>query len=278
MDSAAATNVAEAYYDSPDADAFYSAIWGGEDIHVGIYEDGDTIAEASRRTVAHMAARLQGLGPEARVLDLGSGYGGAARFLASRFGAHVTCVNLSDVENERNRELTAARGLSDRIKIVHGAFEDAPEPDAAFDVVWSQDAFLHSADRRKALSEAHRTLKPGGELIFTDPMQIDALEDASVLRPIYDRIHLENLATVEFYRSALAELGMEEVGIELMTDQLTMHYARVRAELEKNRETYQGRISGDYIERMLSGLSNWVDAGRAAHLVWGVLHFRKAGA
>ena len=273
-----AIRIAEGYYDSPDADTFYQEIWGGEDIHIGLYAPGDTIAEASRKTVANMTERLKNLKAGARVLDLGSGYGGAARYLAANHGAHVTCVNLSDVENARNRQLSAEQGLSDKVDVVHSAFENVPVPDASFDIAWSQDAFLHSADRTKVLAEATRALKPGGELIFTDPMQADDLTDTSVLQPIYDRIHLNDLATTGFYRSTLESLGMQEVGIELLTHQLATHYARVREELTQRRAELEGRVSADYINRMLIGLGHWVDAGKGGHLVWGILHFRKPDA
>ena len=270
-----ATRVAEAYYDSEDADTFYHEVWGGEDIHIGLYAPGDTIAQASRKTVARMAEALKNLRDGARVLDLGSGYGGAARYLAGTYGAQVTCVNLSSVENERNRALSEAQGLSANIDVIHGAFESVPVDSGAFDVVWSQDAFLHSADRMKVLSEAARALKSGGELIFTDPMQADDIADTSVLKPIYERIHLSDLASVAFYREALTSLGLEEVRIEPHTAQLVTHYGRVRDELNAKRTQLEGRISADYIERMLAGLSHWVNAGGAGHLVWGVLHFRK---
>ena len=50
---------AEAYYDSAEADAFYKTIWGGQDIHIGLYQgDDEPIADASRRTVEAMAQRL----------------------------------------------------------------------------------------------------------------------------------------------------------------------------------------------------------------------------
>ena len=45
----AAVETAEAYYDSTEADAFYQTIWGGQDIHIGIYHsDAEPVAEASR--------------------------------------------------------------------------------------------------------------------------------------------------------------------------------------------------------------------------------------
>src|SRR5690606_19893484 len=121
---------AEAYYDSSEADAFYKTIWGGEDIHIGLYRtDDEPFANASRRPVQRKADRLVDVGDDSRVLDLGAGYGGSARYLAERFGCHVTCLNLSETQNALNRQLTAQAGLSDRVRVVHGDFENVPEPD-----------------------------------------------------------------------------------------------------------------------------------------------------
>ena len=122
---------AEVYYDSTEADAFYKTIWGGEDIHIGLYRSEDEpIAIASRRTVETMADRIGAAGSGMRVLDLGAGYGGAARYLADRFGCRVTCLNLSETQNDLNRALTEKAGLGDLVRIVHGDFESIPEPDA----------------------------------------------------------------------------------------------------------------------------------------------------
>ena len=58
-DYSQAVNTARDYYNSEDADAFYATIWGGEDIHIGLYESLDeSITDASRRTVEHMALSL----------------------------------------------------------------------------------------------------------------------------------------------------------------------------------------------------------------------------
>src|SRR5690606_39426584 len=67
-----------------------------------------------------------------------------------------------------------------------GVFEDIPENDGSFDVVWSQDAILHSDQRAAVLGEVWRVLKPGGHFIFTDPMQADDVPEG-VLDPVYER-------------------------------------------------------------------------------------------
>jgi len=272
MASEVGVATARDYYDSAEADAFYHGIWGGEDIHIGLYDTTRDIREASRLTVEHMASKLGDLS-EKHVLDIGSGYGGAARVLAGKGARRVTCLNISKVENDRNRKLNEAAALADRISVVDGSFDDLPFDDASFDVVWSQDAILHAPDRRAVLRELARVLRTGGEVIFTDPMQADGLADRAALQPIYDRIHLDDLASFGFYRAQLATLGFEEIEVEQMTAQLRTHYARVGEELLARRHEFGA--NGDFVERMLAGLRHWVDGADAGRLAWGVIHFRK---
>lgn len=270
-------SIAETYYDSGDADNFYYQIWGGEDIHVGLYSDtpGETIKDASRRTVDTMAERVD-LGPDSRVLDIGAGYGGAARRLAAGHGCMVHCLNISETQNATNRRLTAAQGLDGKVTVVHGSFEDIPEPDQRFDVVWSQDAILHAGDRDLVLEEAFRVLKPGGHLVFTDPMQADDVPDG-VLQPVYDRIHLESLGSFASYREAAARAGFEVVSITDLTGHLPTHYGRVAEALRERYNEVAKVCSRGYLDRMLVGLDNWVEAGDAGYLAWGILHLRKPG-
>lgn len=269
-----AVGVARDYYNSPDADHFYSSIWGGEDIHIGIYETEDEpIFEASRRTVERMAANLEGIGPESRVLDIGSGYCGSSRYLADKFGCGIVALNLSEVENQRARELNAQKGLQDCIEVVDGSFEEIPAEDDSFDVVWSQDAILHSSEREKVLEEAARVLKSGGELTFTDPMQADDCPNG-VLDPILERIHLNSLGSPGFYRQTAKAIGMEDLGFEDHTEHLPTHYARVLEETTKEERDLAEIVSGEYIQRMKRGLAHWVEGGRRGYLAWGIFRFR----
>ena len=274
-DYSSAVTTARDYYDSNDADNFYYTIWGGEDIHVGLYQsDVEPISDASRRTVERLAARLTNINENSRVLDIGAGYGGAARYLAKTFGCKVVALNLSSVENERNREMNREQRLDHLIEVVDGSFESLPYPDASFDCVWSQDAILHSGDRPKVLREVVRVLKPGGEFVFTDPMQSDDCPEG-VLQPILDRIHLETLGSPGFYKKELESLGMEDLGYEDHRQQLVNHYGRVLRETEQREVELSKVVSKDYIARMKKGLGHWVEGGNNGHLAWGIFHFRK---
>lgn len=275
MGRPAAVDVAEQYYDSSDADNFYFHVWGGEDIHVGIYESStESVGAASARTVARMAAHLNGVDADCHVLDLGAGYGGAARQLVKALGCKVTCLNLSETQNRRNEALNAEANLANRVTVMHGSFEDIPLPAGTVNFAWSQDAILHAANREQVFREVDRVLKPGGEFIFTDPMQSDDCPEG-VLQPVLDRIHLESLGAPAVYRDYARKLGWSEVGFEGMTAQLVTHYSRVKETLLERREALTGKVSPDYLQRMLTGLDNWVSAGEKGYLAWGILHFRK---
>jgi sarcosine/dimethylglycine N-methyltransferase len=166
------------------------------------------------------------------------------------------------------------QGLEASVRVRYGSFEDLPFEDGSFDVVWSQDAFLHSGRRERVMAEAARVLAPGGELIYTDIMRT-ACCPPGVLQPILDRIELESLGSVAFYGEQAAGLGLEDGGFADLSGQLPVHYARVLAELERRDEEMR-KVSGrDYVERMKKGLRHWIDAGRAGHLAWGILCFSR---
>jgi len=274
-----AIKVARDYYNSTDADNFYFHVWGGEDIHVGLYEsDSEPIADASRRTVERSAARGADLaGPissRTRVLDIGAGYGGAARQLARNFGCHVAALNLSEAENARDREMNEKQGLADKIDVIDGAFETLPFDDASFDLVWCQDAILHSGDRARVLEEVYRFLKPIGVFVFTYPIRHDDA-DVSRLKPILERIHLPDLGSPGFYKKQAERLGWTDKGFDAQPHRIAQHYGRVRAELESLEGELDGLVSKDYIERMKKGLGHWIEGGNAGLLTWGIFLFRK---
>ena len=113
-------------------------------------------------------AERAGIAPGTRVADFCAGLGGPARYLAHRYGADVTGIELTPARVRGAAELTALAGLGNRVRVIEGNVLDVPLPDASVDAVVSQEAFLHVPDKAKTLAEAHRVLKGGGRLAFTD--------------------------------------------------------------------------------------------------------------
>ncbi|WAL93840.1 SAM-dependent methyltransferase [Streptomyces sp. Je 1-369] len=266
------------YYETGDVDAFYDAVWGGEDIHIGLYaHEREAIADASHRTVRHVADLVEDLlDPDATVLDLGSGYGGSARALAERFGCRVRALDLSEEHNRRHRAANVRRGLDGLIEVVSGSLNRLPYEAHRFDVVWSLEVLCHVADREGALREAVRVLRPGGALVFSDIM---AAEDVSAqdLRPALSRLGVQSLATASYYRERLTALGLE-CDFEDRTPDLATHYARLNEEVRHRSDELRGVISSAYVDDLLANLPLWTDITRRGLLRWGIFHARRAAA
>ncbi|HEY4577676.1 MAG TPA: methyltransferase domain-containing protein [Yaniella sp.] len=224
---------AQAAYDSQDAGTFYSHIWGGDDIHLGIYNSVDEpIADASHRTMQHMVDKITQESIDS-VIDLGSGYCGAARFLHRELDTHVLAVNLSSEQNRRARQLNELAGLAEPITVVDASYNAVPANDVVADLVWSQDAFLHASNRKQPLAEAARVLKPGGEFLFTDPMAADGV-NAAELSGVLERLNLSSLASPSEYQQLATEVGFEVVEFDDLSQYLPLHYGRVLKETQTN--------------------------------------------
>lgn len=103
-------------------------------------------------------AGLAALRAGERVLDVGSGLGGPARFLAERFGVDVTGADVTAAFVERAEELTRDAGLSDRVRFVHADATALPFADGAFDVGWTQHAAMNIRDKAALYAELRRTV------------------------------------------------------------------------------------------------------------------------
>jgi SAM-dependent methyltransferase len=108
-----------------------------------------------------------------RVLEVGSGSGGPAIYLAAERGCHVTGVDINEHGVENGRRLAEDRGLADRVRFDSvDASKPLPFSDATFDAVLSNDAMCHIANRLDALRDWHRVVRSGGRILFTDALVV----------------------------------------------------------------------------------------------------------
>jgi ubiquinone/menaquinone biosynthesis C-methylase UbiE len=122
--------------------------------------------EASQELATHIGVR-----PAWHVLDVGSGLGGSARYLAVEYGCHVTGLDLTQAYCDVATMLSQRMGLSGRTTFQHGSALAMPFADATFDLVWTEHAQMNIADKARFYGEIARVLKPGGRLAFHDVFQ-----------------------------------------------------------------------------------------------------------
>ena len=157
---------------------------------------------------ADLAAAAE-VGPSTRVLDLGCGIGGPARYLAATFGCKVTGVDLSPGFIDVAAYLTERCGLSERLTFRVGDALHLPFEDAAFDVVFLQHVAMNIADRAALYAEVRRILAPGGRFATFDIV----LRDGDVLYPTPWARDASNsyLQTEHDTREALEHAGFKTV-------------------------------------------------------------------
>src|SRR5438876_2794444 len=105
---------------------------------------------------------------DSRVLDVGCGIGGPARYLAHTYGCRVDGIDLTPELIETGRVLTERCKLADRVVLQVGNALDLPYPDQTFDVVWCQNVATNISDKAGLLAGVYRVLKPGGLFTSTE--------------------------------------------------------------------------------------------------------------
>ena len=119
-------------------------------------------------------ARLARITARDSVLDVGSGVGGPARFVASTYGCRVTGVDLSEPFVEAARYLTERTGLGALVSFQPGSALALPLAGGCFDVVLLQHVAMNIADRAQLYGEIRRVLRPGGRFATYDIVSNEA--------------------------------------------------------------------------------------------------------
>jgi sarcosine/dimethylglycine N-methyltransferase len=289
--SQACSSSSKSYYDSDDAQNFYSSIWGDETVHLGRY---DMVTEEEKKTLAKsqqisraeelhelefiklIAGKFQVSNetPKMRILDMGCGYGGLLRRLwsAGHVWRAVGC-DISVKMCEQSRRLNDKLGAGKDIEILEESYLSVSVPDESMDLVISMDALLHIGPegQKTAVKEAARSLRPGGWMIFCDIMEQEVV-DATEMQPIYDRIHLSKMGTVSNYRACLEESGFTKFEFLDHSKNVASHYGTVREALIEKRDTIN--VSADFLNRMEAGLADWQKLA-PKNIQWGFIVAQK---
>jgi sarcosine/dimethylglycine N-methyltransferase len=169
---------------------------------LAMLEDFHTMGRLATGALADLAVVTS----EDRVLDAGTGIGGAARFLASRFGCRVTAVDLTAEFCETAQWLDECVGLDDLIDVRQADVLSLPFAEASFDVLFSQHVQMNIADKAGLYGEARRVLTGGGRMALWDVV-------AGAEQPIHFPVpwavepELSHLVTAEELRSITEAAG-----------------------------------------------------------------------
>jgi ubiquinone/menaquinone biosynthesis C-methylase UbiE len=220
----------------------------------------DHLHSGGLATTRDQAERLP-LTKDSRVLDVGCGTGGPARYLAHTYGCRVEGIDLTPELIETGQVLTRRCGLADRVTLQLGNALSLPYADQAFDVVWCQNVTMNIADKARFLSEVCRVLKPaglftsteyslgpGGDIIYPLPWAYDAsinfLDTEEVMRGRFEAAGFRirewtkySGTVIERYKQALEAPSKLSIGL-VFGDDLPERQNNSRRNLIENRIIY----------------------------------------
>ena len=128
---------------------------------------GDSFHPGGTKLTERLGALL-GLGARSRVLDIASGTGTSALFLAERFGCEVVGVDYGSQNVDLSNAAASARGLDKRVCFRTGDAEGLLFRDVSFDAIICECAFCTFPDKTAAAGEFVRVLPSGGGIGLSD--------------------------------------------------------------------------------------------------------------
>lgn len=161
------------------------------------------------------AADQLGFNTTSRVLEIGSGVGGPARYLTHATGCHVVALELQPKVHALAADLTQRCGLADRVEHLCGDALSHPFPDASFDAIVSWLAVLHIPDRKRLYARLAPALRPGGGCYIED-LCMRAPFAAKDLRDLRDIVFGISVTGIQDHVDDLQAAGFVDV---VATDQ-----------------------------------------------------------
>ena len=283
------------YYASSDKQTFYQKYWGGESIHVGIYQEvfNDSDSKSSLSDFIQRASRFKsnvmsnliksylltdrqlynshGNKVLFKIADWGAGYGGTARTISNNYkdllDVYISCYDLSDVNCEYNGKINLEKDISN-IAIYNQSFLDIGN--SWFDIIYSEDAFVHLNDKQLIFDSAYKNLSFGGHLIFSDII-LKNPETCSkeALAEICRRISVETIGSKELYIKCAQEAGLTLCNVVEYNTDIKKHYNYIKRFYTENEptETQSAEI--------INGLDDWIRHAENENITMAIFIFKK---
>jgi len=180
--------------------------------------------------VVDVLAAKAGIRREHHVLDVCSGMGGPARWIAHRYGCRVTGLDFTESRVEAAMRLTRRVRLDHIVDFIHGDATAMPLPDSRYDVLIGQESWLHILDKAALIQQCARVVRTNGTIAFTDIVRRDQLTRGEEER-LAAEMHAPAIAATERYEELLASNGcrvaiqddLSEAWKRILVDRLAMY-------------------------------------------------------
>jgi SAM-dependent methyltransferase len=196
------------------------------------------------------------------VLDVGCGLGGAARFVASRYGSQVTGIDLTAEYIETGNALCKWVGLDQRISLHQGSALSMPFAEGSFDGAYMLHVGMNIDDKDRLAYEVARVLRSGCSFGIYDVMRTGP-GDLAYPVPWATTADLSAVAEPERYKKALQEAGLTVVGERNRRDFALAFFADLRAKTAAaggppplGLHVLMGKSTPGKVQNMIDNISN----------------------
>jgi len=168
-----------------------------------------------------------------KILDVGCGLGGAARFMAAHYGAEVDGVDITPEFVEVGNALTQEAGLGNKVRLLRASALNLPQEDASFDRASMFHVGMNIENKAALFAEIGRVLKPGGLLAVYDVMTVG---EGSLEYPVAwaKDESTSFVATAAAYQSAIEAAGLSVNAIEAKRELGLEFFARMKARMAES--------------------------------------------
>ena len=258
--------ITKSYYSNKNTTNFYLNLWGGDSIHIGVYPDNykynkDTLKDAKLNEIKtaidnkkeymynFINLYYKELCGNYQIADFGSGYGGTSRFLYDKLNRtknefYIDCFDIS----HDNCVINTYKNTMNKydIPVYNISFLEIPFT-KHYNIIYSEDAFIHINERTKLFSEINKKLLHGGILIFSDIILTDTYNKTEI-QEVYDRVNITCLETHASYIEKATENNLEFVSSFEYNESMLLHYKNIRDVVDETDEN----------KDIIKGLDNWI--------------------
>lgn len=257
--------ITQNYYANKNISEFYNKIWGGENIHIGMYNNlnenikvtPEMIKQASNNKIDFMLTYInkfiKNKNSKIKLADFGSGFGGTARYIHDKFvnediKFEIDCYELSkencDIFLQKNKNYT-------NINIYNTSFLETGKPDNYYDIIISEDAFIHINNKDEIFQETSRVLNINGMFIFSDIILTEKNTHIDI-NEVYKRININSIGSNKIYLNLGNKYNLEyKEGIEYQSNMLK-HYENIKYLSNGMLENTEDK------NRIISGVDSWI--------------------
>ena len=203
-----------------------------------------------------IAIKKLGINDKSKILDVGSGIGGPARYIANKTGAEITAIELQSDQNNLANALTKRCGLLNKVNHICGDILDYDFKNEKFDAVVSWLTFYHILNHEILLNKLYDLLNSNGFLYTEDITSRKKLSDDEI-KEIEKEIYGKHLPYFDKYISNLEKSGFQLIYSEDMSSSWT-EFTKDRVIQFNSEKERNIRVHGKEVVDSLSSFYNFV--------------------